>query len=1106
MIPLATVSLSPVEASRPAPSLLPPSSLALSPSSSPPPSSLPSFLSPELMVWLWASPVPSQSQSSSPSPSPSPALSPSLSPALVLCLSASPVPLQSPSPALMLCLWASPVPSQSQSSLPPPSLVLPPLLSAALMLWISASTVPSQSPALPPSLSPQSGIDAMDFGFSSAITVAVSDVDAIALARAFGLSGAIPIAVVISTPLRSLSLSLYPALLLSRSPFFIDGPSGPAESDELGFVPNNLNSLTKLGDVKRVPFGSDLDGTVCNRCSDQQKGWNVVPPQSFFHFLLKECCSYKILLLLISAGLCLGFGMSEQGPKYGWLDGFTILVVSFLLVIVPSVTNFHGAKILMKKQLKKKLEVIVVREEERRLISASDVVEGDVVHLSKGDQVPSDGFFASGDGLVLDEVLNSSLINGGNPSLFSGSKVIHGNGRMIVTSVSTNTVFGKLMGLVTTHDPNEVNLLEAQIKKPNDYAEYIGLCISIIVMLVQFLRFIYKKEDSNSEYELTKIEAKGSLHKMMKILEIIFLRPQGMIRFLTTSLASVLLGLQESVTFVIKCSLSYWNRKVEVSAQADPTAACTMAMATVLCINSSGGLLCHQLVVKQVWIGDRDINDGDNVSATSQALLKALQCVVSVAEHEPQTLRTPTDGLLISWLSSKLMLGMYKGFPEEGYSIMHGNDGENNLLLHKGDASIILPMCSHYYDCQGNIHGMGNQRSWFEKVIKDMEENCITPIAFAYTQNQKGRVQEIREDGLNLLAVVGFKENPCWEAVKALVKAGVSIKLVSRDEPEVLIDEAYKLGICVDRDDEVIEGVAFQRLDDHDRIGRLDHITMMYKSDPEDTLLMLKALKQKGHVVAYFGGMTTSEVAALKEADVGITEETRSTQLARESSDIIVPSNSGFNSFITIFKSGRCVYSNIQKFNHLMVTGCISGLLVSSIATMCFGESPITAIQLLWVNWIMCVLGGLMMVMELPVINLITHEPEAKRAKSFMSRYVWRNHMTQFLYQTVGLLIFLFAGQAMAGLNPRIEEVMIFNCFTLCQLFNLANVMELEKKQVLKVVSNHYWFLGVAGAVLVLQVLVVEFGTSLANYVSLTWVQWSFCFYSLHFRGGLIEL
>ncbi|KAA8546300.1 hypothetical protein F0562_002961 [Nyssa sinensis] len=152
---------------------------------------------------------------------------------------------------------------------------------------------------------------------------------------------------------------------------------------------------------------------------------------------------------------------------------------------------------------------------------------------------------------------------------------------------------------------------------------------------------------------------------------------------------------------------------------------------------------------------------------------------------------------------------------------MHGTDDENNLLLHKGDASIILPMCSHYYDCQGNIHGMGNQRSWFEKVIKNMEESCITPIAFAYTQNQKGRVQEIREDGMNLLAVVGFKENPCWEAVKALDKAAVSIKLVSRDELEVLRAEAYKLGIFVGRDHEAIEGVAFQRLDDHDRIGRL---------------------------------------------------------------------------------------------------------------------------------------------------------------------------------------------------------------------------------------------------------------------------------------------
>ncbi|KAA8524827.1 hypothetical protein F0562_011250 [Nyssa sinensis] len=824
----------------------------------------------------------------------------------------------------------------------------------------------------------------------------------------------------------------------------------------------DLNSLKDFGGAEMV--ASVLNSHLENGLSDPQQTRNAVHPPSFFPFLVKACNDYTILLLFFSALLFLVVGLKEEGPKYGWVDALILLFIIFLLVIHPSVVKFLRARNKSKKLLNNKLEVVVVRSGEPRLVAASDVVEGDLVVLSKGDRIPADGFFVGGEGLVLDELLDSDIDCSDNPFLLTGSKVLDGEGHMIVTSLCTKTALRELMGLVTCDDADEDSLLQDRIAKPNTYADYIALCMSIVIAFVMFIRFLYRKQENgdDSSNQLPKMNGKVSVQMMMASFERILLSP-GMVRTLTTSLTAVVLGLQHGVAFVIALSLSHRNRKASNHcSHRNPTACCTMGMATVVCINASGGLLCHQLEVNEVWIANQNINSSMD-SGISQAVREALRCVISISVLEPDILGSSIDDLLLSWLRSKW--GMNEKISKESYSIIE----------------------SRKYGKKAN----GALRSKFEKVIKDMEESGIRPIAVAYSQEE---VQEIREGRLNLLALVGFKRKPCRQAVEALKKAGVTIKLVSRDEPDVVKAIANELGIDTGSDDEAVEGEAFQSLDEDDRVRKVDHITVMSRSGLEDTLLMVEALKQKGHVVAYFGGLATSDIPALSEADVGITEEAQSTEMARESSDIIVPSHKGFSPLIPILMSGRCAYHNIQKFIQLMLTASVSGLLISSIATMCLEESPITAIQLIWVNCIMSLLGGLMMVMDLPTPELMTHEPQARRTKSILTKDIWRNFVIQVLYQALGLLIFLFGGRATSGINQQVQKPMIFNGFTLCQLFNLFNIMELEKKEVLKVVLTHNWFLVAIGAVIVLQMLVVEFGTSLANYVELNWVQWAFCF------------
>ncbi|KAK9284910.1 hypothetical protein L1049_024091 [Liquidambar formosana] len=538
------------------------------------------------------------------------------------------------------------------------------------------------------------------------------------------------------------------------------------------------------------------------------------------------------------------------------------------------------------------------------------------------------------------------------------------------------------------------------------------------------------------------------------------------------------------------------------------SACATTGLVDVLCTDTTGGLMCHQMEVNKFFIGEKDIEDDENFEP-SELVLESLSRGIGVPVLVSEIPVSPTDNLLISWAKSRW--GVNREFPEQSYEVLDhkklcsnkkcrgvlmrkNGDDEKILHLHwKGAASTILGMCSHYYDCGGRTYAMGNKKCKFEKVIKDMEDGCLRPIAYAYKQTE---IQELGEDGLNLLAIVGFKytcQEEAKSAVEALRNAGISIKFVSGDELPVVRAIACGFGILSPgSNDVVLEGREFRRLNSTVRKEMVGKITVMGSSQPEDIVLMVQCLKQIGHVVAFRGGTTTSDTASLKEADIGITEKTQSTEMARESCDFVI---SDISSLTPIFKFGRCVYLNIQTFVQLQLTALISGLLITFITTVFLGESPITAIQLIWINLITWILGGAMLVMEPPNQDQMINQPGARRSESLVTKSMWRNIITQLLYQAVVLLVFHFKGQAIPGMNPKERKALIFNSFTLCQVFNQFNAMDLVKKEVLSkvVLQKYYCFLVAVGAIAVMQFLVVEFAGSLANGMRLNWVQWAFC-------------
>ena len=195
---------------------------------------------------------------------------------------------------------------------------------------------------------------------------------------------------------------------------------------------------------------------------------------------------------------------------------------------------------------------------------------------------------------------------------------------------------------------------------------------------------------------------------------------------------------------------------------------------------------------------------------------------------------------------------------------------------------------------------------------------------------------------------------------------------------------------------------------------------------------------------------------------------------------------------VTVFKWGRCVYNNIQKFIQFQLTVNVAALVTNIVTAVSAGEVPLTAVQLLWVNLIMDTLGALALATEQPTKELMK-KPPAGRTEPLISNIMWRNLLAQALYQIAILLTILFKGESIFGVSEKVKDTLIFNTFVLCQVFNEFNARKLEKKNVFKGLHKNKLFWGIIGITIILQVVMVEFLKKFSNTEMLNWGQWGVC-------------
>uniref|UniRef100_A0A915ACR4 Calcium-transporting ATPase n=1 Tax=Parascaris univalens TaxID=6257 RepID=A0A915ACR4_PARUN len=456
----------------------------------------------------------------------------------------------------------------------------------------------------------------------------------------------------------------------------------------------------------------------------------------------------------------------------------------------------------------------------------------------------------------------------------------------------------------------------------------------------------------------------------------------------------------------------------------------------------------------------------------------------------------------------------------------------------KGASEIILARCSFILGADGKVQhfGKNEQEAMTRNVIEPMASDGLRTIGLAYKDyipngtnveiNQILYEKDVDWDneeavrmGMTAIAVIGIQDPVRPEVPSAIEKcqrAGITVRMVTGDNINTARSIATSCGILKPGGDFLaLEGKEFnERIrDSNGKVSqpKLDAIwprlRVLARAQPSDKYVLVKGIidskASKNREVVAVTGDGTNDAPALKKADVGFAMGIAGTDVAKEASDIILTDDN----FISIVKAviwGRNVYDSIAKFLQFQLTVNVVAVTIAFIGACAINDSPLRAVQMLWVNLIMDTLASLALATEMPTEDLLNRKPYG-RTKSLISRTMVKNIVGHALFQLAVLFAVLFWGDKFipgvengrwAPLNspPSKHFTVIFNAFVLMTLMNEINSRKIHgERNVFKGLFSNPIFCVIWVLTLISQVIIVQFGGAWVSTAPLDAIQWGFC-------------
>ena len=282
-------------------------------------------------------------------------------------------------------------------------------------------------------------------------------------------------------------------------------------------------------------------------------------------------------------------------------------------------------------------------------------------------------------------------------------------------------------------------------------------------------------------------------------------------------------------------------------------------------------------------------------------------------------------------------------------------------------------------------------------------------------------------------------------------------------------------------------------------------LKVIARASPEDKFILVFGLKELGNIVAVTGD-GTNDAPALRQAHVGFAMGIRGTDIAKDAADVVLLDDS-FSSIVTACKYGRNVYDCIRKFVQFQLTTNVVAVFMTFLGGIILKDSPLNAIQMLWVNLIMDSFASLALATEDPTDALLDRKPYSREA-SILTPMMKLNIISQSIFQITTLTIIIFYGDYIFGVpsDRNLEHFMwnnvngyhftiFFNIFVFMQVFNSINARKLNKDElnVFTGICGNWLYILIQTIIIVGQIILVTFGGRAVRTHALSLQQHMYC-------------
>ncbi|XP_059184441.1 plasma membrane calcium-transporting ATPase 2 isoform X2 [Centropristis striata] len=986
-------------------------------------------------------------------------------------------------------------------------------------------------------------------------------------------------------------------------------------------------------------------------------GRNLIPPKkpkTFLQLVWEALQDVTLIILEIAALISLGLsfyhppgesgggescgagagGVEDEGEAdAGWIEGAAILLSVVCVVLVTAFNDWSKEKQFrgLQSRIEQEQKFQVVRGSQVIQLPVSDIVVGDIAQIKYGDLLPADGVLIQGNDLKIDE---SSLTGESDhvkkntdkdPMLLSGTHVMEGSGRMVVTAVGVNSQTGIIFTLLGAGEGEE----EKKEKKggavedghqntdcshppihpiatiATDGAAGINApgSASLInvkkqdgaaAMEMQPLKSAEggesdekekkkvscsKKEKSVLQGKLTKLAVQiGKAGLLMSAVTVIILvlyfaidnfvmqklpwmpectpiYVQYFVKFFIIGVTVLVVAVPEGLPLAVTISLAYSVKKMmkDNNLVRHLDACETMGNATAICSDKTGTLTTNRMTAVQCYVGDvhyKEIPDPGTLPPKSLDLL--VNSISINSAYTTKILPPDKEGGLPKQVGNKtecgllgLVLDLKRDYqpirnqiPEEKlYKVYTFNSVRKSMstvvklsdgsfrMYSKGASEIVLKKCSFILNEVGEsrVFRPRDKDEMVKKVIEPMACDGLRTICVAYRDFPSDPEPSWDEENnilneLTAICVVGI-EDPVRpevpDAIQKCQRAGITVRMVTGDNINTARAIAIKCGIIHPGEDFIcIDGKEFNRRIrnekgevEQERIDKVwPKLRVLARSSPTDKHTLVKGIidstmADQRQVVAVTGD-GTNDGPALKKADVGFAMGIAGTDVAKEASDIIL-TDDNFSSIVKAVMWGRNVYDSISKFLQFQLTVNVVAVIVAFTGACITQDSPLKAVQMLWVNLIMDTFASLALATEPPTESLLRRKPYG-RNKPLISSTMTKNILGHGVYQLIIIFTLLFVGEKIfdidSGRNaplhspPSEHYTIIFNTFVMMQLFNEINARKIHgERNVFDGIFRNPIFCTIVFGTFAMQIVIVQFGGKPFSCQPLDLEKWMWC-------------